>query len=120
MRCVGFTFLALALAGCASQPSGVSSVQQSHGYDDSSSAPVLAFDPPAIAGMPQLDLSRDDRGAAAFVGFEDAQTTYYSLTNDDWYSDFSGGGGGGRFGRFQSPDDYQRRAISQTSGIITR
>lgn len=78
---------------------------------------MLAFDPPAIAGMPQLDLSRDDRGAAAFLGFEDARTTYYSLTNDDWYSDFSGGG---RFGQFQSPDDYQRQAISQTSGIITR
>jgi hypothetical protein len=116
MRWVGLTFLALALAGCASQPSGVPSAQQSHDYE-SSSAPVLAFDPPAIAGMPQLDLSRDDRGTAAFVGYEDAKTTYYSLTNDDWYSDFSGGS---RFGRFQSPDDYQRRSISQTSGITTR
>lgn len=117
MRRVGFIFLAMALAGCASQPTGVSSVQQSHEYDSAPSAPVLAFDPPAIAGMPELDLSRDDRGTAAFLGFQDATTTYYSLTNDDWYSDFSGGG---RFGRFQSPDDYQRRAISQTSGITTR
>jgi hypothetical protein len=120
MRWVGFIFLALAMAGCASQPGGVSSVHQSHDYDDNSTAVVLAFDPPAIAGMPELDLSREDRGTAAFVGFEDARTTYYSLTNDDWYSDFSGGGGGGRFGRFQGPDDYQRRAVSQTSGITTR
>jgi len=116
MRCVGFTFLALALAGCASQPAGVLPVQQSHAYDDAPAA-VLAFDPPAVAGMPQLDLSRDDRGTAAFLGFEDARTTYYSLTSDDWYSDFAGGG---RFGRGASPDDYQRRAISQTSGTTTR
>jgi hypothetical protein len=116
MRCVGLTFLALALAGCASQPAGVLPVQQGQDYDNTPAA-ALAFDPPAVAGMPQLDLSRDDRGTAAFVGFEDARTTYYSLTTNDWYSDFSGGG---RFGRGTSPDYYQRQAVSQTSGITYR
>jgi|GEM_PF-1064183 hypothetical protein len=116
MRAVGLTFLALALGGCASQSAGVSPVQQSHVYDNAPAA-VLAFDPPALAGMPQLDLSRDDRGTAAFMGFEDAQTTYYSLTTNDWYSD---GAGGGRFGRGVNGDYYQRQAISETSGITYR
>jgi hypothetical protein len=112
--------LALALAGCASQsPSAqpVQPIQQSHGYDNAPAA-VLAFDPPALAGSPQLDLSRDDRGTAAFLGYEDATTTYYSLTTNDWYSDFTGGGG--RLGRGFNPDYYQRQAVSQSSGIITR
>ncbi|MGD0462925.1 MAG: hypothetical protein ABSB74_10595 [Tepidisphaeraceae bacterium] len=116
MRWVGLTFLALALTGCASQSAGVAPVQQSHAYDAAPAA-ALAFDPPALAGMPQLDLSRDDRGTAAFLGFEDARTTYYSLTTDDWYSDFAGGGS---FGRGGNRDDYQRQAISETSGITYR
>ena len=118
MRYVGLTFLALALAGCASQPASVLPVQQTHVYDNAPTAAVLAFDPPALAGMPQLDLSRDDRGASAFLGYEDATTTYYSLTTNDWYSDFTGGGG--RLGRGFNPDYYQRQAIAQTSGIIIR
>ena len=110
-------FAGMLLGGCASQPGDVSPSQQSHAYVDAP-ATALAFDPPALAGMPQLDLSRDDRGVAAFAGFEEARTTYYSLISDDWYSDFSGGGG--RFGRGFGPNDYQRRAISETSGINTR
>jgi len=91
MRCVGFIFLALALAGCASQPAAVAPEQQPHAYLAAPAATALAFDPPVLAGVPQLDLSRDDRGTAAFFGFQDATTTYYSLQSNDWYSGDIGG-----------------------------
>jgi hypothetical protein len=116
MRWIAFTLLAAALAGCASQPAVVAPAQQAYSYDGLAPAAALAFDPPVLAGMPQLDLSRDDRGTAAFVGFQDESTTYYFLRSDDWYSDFAGGGGRGG-GRGNNPDYYQRRAVSETYGI---
>ena len=113
MRWRGFiAILAMALAGCASQPSGVAPVQQARSYSPASAA-ALAFDPPVLAGMPRLDLSRDGRGPAAFAGFEEGTTTYYFLQTDDWYSDFAGGW----HGRGGNSDDYQRKAVSQTFGI---
>ncbi|HEX4056541.1 MAG TPA: hypothetical protein VHX86_19945 [Tepidisphaeraceae bacterium] len=117
MRWVGLILLAVALAGCASQPASVSPLQQEHAYAPAAPAVALAFDPPVLAGTPQLDLSRDDRGTAAFLGFQDATTTYYFLRSDDWYSDFSSGGGGRRG---SNPDYYQRQAVSQTYGITYR
>ncbi|MGA2442234.1 MAG: hypothetical protein ABSH08_14875 [Tepidisphaeraceae bacterium] len=113
MRWVGFiVIVAMALVGCASQPSGVAPVQQGRSYSPASAA-ALAFDPPVLAGMPRLDLSRDGRGPAAFAGFDDATTTYYSLQTNDWYSDI-GAGWGGRGG---NGDYYQRQAVSETFGI---
>ena len=105
----------MALAGCASQPAAVAPVQQTSSYSPTSAA-ALAFDPPVLAGMPRLDLSRDGRGAAAFAGFDDGATTYYFLQTDDWYSDLAGGWGG----RGGNRDDYQRQAVSQTFGISYR
>ena len=114
MRWLGFiVILTMALMGCASQPAGVAQGQQARSYSPASAA-ALAFDPPVLAGMPRMDLSRDGRGPAAFAGFEDGTTTYYSLQTDDWYSDFAGGGWRGRGG---NPDDYQRQAVSETFGI---
>lgn len=83
-------------------------------YGPAAPAAALAFDPPVLAGMPQLDLSRDDRGTAAFAGFQDATTTYYFLQTNDWYSGYSGGAGGLRG---NNPDYYQRQAVSETYGI---
>ena len=127
MRWVGFSFpvVAMLLAGCASQPaatqpaatgpSGVAPVQQVRVYEAASST-ALAFDPPVLAGMPRLDLSREGRGPAAFAGFSEATTQYYSLTTNDYYSDFNGGFGG----RFCNPDNYQRQAVTQSFGITYR
>jgi hypothetical protein len=112
------------LAGCVSQTSSVSRQQQTlpdHGYSarvyTSAPAAALAFDPPAIAGMPRLDLSREDRGPAAFVGFEDSSTTYFYLRTDDWYSDNSNGGVGNGIGGNGTRDNYQRRAVTETFGV---
>ncbi len=74
---------------------------------------ALAFDPPALAGVSQLDLSRDDRDAAAFAGFQDATTTYYFLQSYDYQANYSYGAGG----RGSIPDGYQRQAVSQSYGI---
>jgi hypothetical protein len=104
--------LVLALAGCASQQTNVAPVQQVRTYSDTA-ATALAFDPPVLAGMPRLDLSRDGREPSAFEGFDEGRTTYYYLQSDDWYSDFAGSRGIGG----SSPDNYSRRATSATYGI---
>src|SRR5271170_6065032 len=44
-------------------------------------ATALAFDPPGDAAMP--DLSRDERGMAAFGGFQDLSGEYYDVQTDD-------------------------------------
>lgn len=44
---------------------------------------ALVFDPPITLSEPAIDLSRDTRGPAAFVGFEDSTTTYFSVNTYD-------------------------------------
>src|SRR5580704_3830721 len=110
--------LALTLAGCASHQPGAASNQPLANSQGSASAPqtgyspspaaALAFDPPALAGSPRLDLSREDRGPAAFAGFEDETTTFYYLRVDDWLSDDLHGSS------LPSRDNYQRRSVSET------
>ncbi len=114
------SIFALTLAGCAShQPSAVSdhpltdsqgSISASQPRYSPSPAAVLAFDPPALAGSPRLDLSREDRGPAAFAGFEDESTTFFYLRVDDWFSDNLHGSS------LPSRDQYQRRSVSETYG----
>jgi hypothetical protein len=103
----------LALGGCASQPQAVSQRQQPVPRYAPATAGALALDPPVLAGSPRLDLSRDDRGPAAFAGFEDSSTTFYYLEVDDWYSDYNGGRDGLR-------DDFGRHASSESYGVIHR
>jgi starvation-inducible outer membrane lipoprotein len=106
--------LAMALAGCASQPANVAPQPQAHLYSPAN-ATALTFDPPVIAGSPQLDLSRDGRGEAAFSGFYDGTTTYYSISTYDLDPGCAGGFGGGWASGY-----YQRQAITQTNGISYR
>jgi len=122
MRWLGLIIVILGLGGCASQPmqpANVSPLQQPHAYAPSN-GPALAFDPPVLVGVDRIDLSRDDRQASAFAGFQDTQTTYYFLRSDDWYSDFSGGFGGRGSRGGSGPDNYQRRAVSETYGVSYR
>lgn len=76
-------------------------------------AAALVVDPPVLAGNPVVDLSREDRGPAAFAGFEDSTTTFYYLGIDDWYSDDNGRRDG-------QNEDFQRHAVSETFGVIHR
>jgi starvation-inducible outer membrane lipoprotein len=109
-----FMILAMALTGCASQPASVAPVQQAHIYSPVN-ATALVFDPPVLVGNPELDLSRDGRGPAAFEGFYDGTTSYYSISTYDLNPGCAGGFGGGWAGGY-----YQRQAISQTNGISYR
>jgi hypothetical protein len=106
------TVAVLALGGCAAQPpAAVAPRQRPLGVYTQASAAALVMDPPVLAGNPRLDLSRDDRGPAAFAGFEDSSTTFYYLGVDDWYSDFNSGRDGQR-------EDFERHAVSETYGVI--
>ena len=116
MRWASFAILGMLLAGCASQPQSVAPAQPVAMVYTPATSTALAFDPPVLAGTPRLDLSREGRAPAAFAGFNEATTQYYSLTTDDWYSDFAGNFGGSLGNR----DNYQRRAVTQSFGITYR
>ena len=78
MRVTSLLIAAALLAGCASAPRPVTS-----SGDDKPSSAALVFDPPVAMYDPPLDLSRNNRGEAAFVGFEDTSTTYFDIYTDD-------------------------------------
>lgn len=118
MRPPAVLLLALLLGGCASQapPRSVS-------YQEAP-AGALAFDPPILAGTPRLDLSREDRGPAAFAGFVESTTTVYDLRVDDCFGDGYGGFGGGYGGcggySGGNRDYYNREASSETVTVLHR
>lgn len=108
MRLVPVIFVALMLAGCASHQPGVSPDQPLTAAYTNGGAGALAFDPPVLAGVPRLDLSRDDRGPAAYAGYQDSTTTFYYLRMDDRQTDHHG------------RSRYDREAISETYGTSYR
>jgi hypothetical protein len=72
---------AVLLTGCASSTPVVQTVNIPSGPMYASAA--LAFDPPITLNQPELDLSRSNRGEAAFIGYEDVTTSYYDIYNDN-------------------------------------
>jgi len=110
MRLVPIIFLAVMLAGCAAQQTGVSPDQPVMAAYTNGGAGALAFDPPVLAGVPRLDLSRDDRGPAAYAGYQDTTTTFYYLRVDDRQGDR----------RCRSRYGYDREAVSETYGVSYR
>jgi hypothetical protein len=106
---------ALLLVGCNARP------QQpgTHGYvpellrqvdaDCAQPAAALAFDPPVTANEPPVDLSREGRETTAFVGYQDAVTTYSYTRSDDWFGFVSDSG-----------LLFQRRAVSERVGVSYR
>src|SRR4051812_46228683 len=101
-----FCFLGLLLAwGCATQQRPAPAAAY-HRPQEDAFAPALAFDPPVIADEAPLALDREPREPWAFVGYEDATTTYSYLRVDDRAaSDHQG--------------RYDRRAISERFGTTT-
>ena len=116
--------LGTCVAGCAAKPHGTvnasAPVPAPREYEELS-ASALVFDPPVAAGLPALELSRDLRQPSAFVGFDGPITTYYWIHTDDCqYSTWGGGGGGGGgLGSFLG-DQYERRAVIDTTGVRYR
>ena len=104
---------ALATVGCAEQKPMAKIV-----YQDNTGT-VLAFDPPAIYGLPPVDLDRAQMEPSAFVGFEGPTiTTYWIHTDDDMEIGLCGRGFG--CGRGGIQDFYSRRTIMDKFGSLVR
>lgn len=93
------------LAGCAGskpqRPDAIGPV-----YLDAPAA-SLAFTPPIALDQPPLELARDLRQPAAFVGFDELTTTSFHIRTDDRFGD-------------DGFDWLTRRAVSDRVGISYR
>jgi hypothetical protein len=113
MRLIGVMLCALVIGGCATRqqrcatapPPGNKSIIVDD--DAAVTASALVFDPPVAAGQPSLELARDERQPAAFVSYDDVQTTYFYLRLDDRQ-------------RLSNDGRSERRVISETFGISRR
>ncbi|QOV89317.1 hypothetical protein [Humisphaera borealis] len=88
-------------------------------------ASALVFDPPITLAEAPIYLGRENRGPAAFFGYEEGFTEYYRLSVDDRQTfnggvgyGYSGGNWGGNSGGWY--DRYDRRAVSVKTGVIRR
>ena len=113
MRSIGVMLCALLVGGCAARhqrcatahPPGNESIVVN--ADAAITASALVFDPPVAAGQPSLELARDERQPAAFVSYDDVQTTYFYLRLDDRQ-------------KLSNDGRSERRVISETFGISRR
>jgi len=71
------------------------------------SASALVFDPPMLADELPIDLAREGRERAAFVGYEDRTTTFSYIRIDDRQTG-------------DSRERYDRRAIIERFGSSSR
>jgi hypothetical protein len=96
---------AVLLTGCATQQPAVQTVTIPPAPSYASAA--LVFDAPITLTMPYIDISRDDRGQAALVGYEEGGSSTYDIVSDDRRSnDFS--------------DGYVRESFTERTGITHR
>jgi len=115
MRCLALIIGGMLLAGCASR--GKTSppvalqpeVERENYWYEARTASALAFPPPVVVDAVTPDLSRAGRGEAAYVGFDEVITTHFYLRHDDRQV-IQGSG----------PDRYERRAISERTGVSYR
>ncbi len=91
--------------GCASEHHTVA--VQTQAPQEDAFAPALAFDPPVTLDQEPLALDRESRRPSAFVGYDDAITTYSYLRVDDRMANDNQG-------------RYERRAISERFAVTTR
>jgi hypothetical protein len=88
-------------------------------------AAALVFDPPMIQNDPPLQLSRADREPRVFMGYEGPVVETYYVRFDDRQIGYGlngrfSGSGGGRFGASGNVDLYERRAITERTGVRYR
>ena len=108
MRHLTTILAASLLAGCASQSTpGSTQTAAADPLAGPHAASALAFDPPIALNMTAPDLSRDARGGAALVGFEEPSTSTYDVfTYNSQASDYS--------------DYYDQEAYSERVGVTHR
>lgn len=95
-------------------------ISAAHRQRATAPAAALAFSPPMLQDMAPLDLSRDERQPAAFVGFPEGVAEFFYVRWDDRQTGGDGLRGGFRGGFSGSRDRYERRAISEKSGVLFR
>ena len=122
--------LGLAAFGCAkrenrgngvlSRHDGAGATLAAHRERADRPAAALAFSPPLLQDAPAIELSRDLRRPAAFVGYPESVAEFFYVRWDDRQSGGDGRGFGSRGGGSGSRDRYERRAISEKSGVLYR
>jgi hypothetical protein len=101
--------LGIVSIGCSTIPkTGNPAVETPLSYRPATAA-ALAFDPPVVLAGPMLDLSREGRQAAAFVGYEEARIETSYVYQRDQQRDFSFGQG-----------HFNRTAYSVRETTLTR
>lgn len=125
-RVIFMFFVCLIAMGCQSQRPVVQVRDEPSGeleYDEAVTASALVFDPPVTIGEEPLELSRADRQPGAFVGYQGPTVEHFYIRMDDSQVG-SSFGGGGRYGGWGggggSFDFYERRAITERSGVRFR
>lgn len=99
----------LLLVGCACRGPSTRPTQSLAPNDsvyDNAIAACLVFDPPVTIGQAPVDLSRNAREPAAFVAYEQLQTTFFSRTFRDR--------------QVLGPAGSERRVVSETVGVSSR
>jgi hypothetical protein len=110
MRITAIILGSLLLTGCALNPADISHDQRASGrMYTPSAAGVLGMDPPVLAGVSRVDLSRDNRQTSAFIGYQQQVTTVYDMRLDDHQM-------------FQDSqnDQYDRHAITEITNVTVR
>ena len=123
MRARIVIFAALCLGGCAAAPRSQHVVvvpEETLASDQAEPAAALVFNTPLGENETPVELTRDERQPAAFVGFDGPITTSFWIYTDDMQD--TGRGGSGRNGGTCGPlgDRYQREAIMEQTGVRTR
>ena len=70
-------------------------------------AAALVFTPAIAYGEPEIDLSRDVRQSAAFLGFEEPSATFFAVRSDDRQTS-------------DGTDRFVRRSVSVKVGVTHR
>ena len=107
MKNLTLILAASVLAGCGANAAPSSSRPTPMAGTATSTASALAFDPPIALHEPAPDLSRDARGQAALIGFEEPTTSTFDVfTYNRQSSDYS--------------DYYDSEAVSEKVGTTHR
>lgn len=98
----------LTMVGCAVDRPAPQPASQPVVVESRTAAEALAMRSDFARAAPQIDLNRERRGPAAFVGYEGPNTSYMYLRTDDRQSDDV------------YKDRYERRAIIVQESSVRR
>jgi len=75
--------------------------------ENAGASAALVFDAPITLYSPYIDISRDDRGQAALIGYEEGNTSTYDIVTDNRQStDWS--------------DRFVRESVTERIGVTHR